>query len=149
MHSTVIRLELTSCMQHNRSPECQLLFYCTGKKEMFPETPWKHSSRWRDCLLTTCLSEWQLHSTTSILHLGKKKNLQRCSFHISKAACPKAAHLSTKEEFYSCCTSPLCQFCRPPKESLQDNTNPIWMPHWGKAHQLCFEFLFTSSTSPH
>lgn len=128
-----------------------------GRKEMFPEIPWKRTLCWRDRLLHVCLSECLLQNSIS-LHLAfGKENLQKCSFYISKAACSTPAHLSIPslqgESFLPSASHLVASSVglRPPEESLQDNTNPIWKLAGGKGNLLCCEFLFlfNSSTSVH
>lgn len=87
------------------------------RKEMFPEIPWKRTLCWRDCLLNACLSECLLQNSISLhLAFGKKKNLEKCSFYISKAACSTPTDPSIPSlqggEFSSFTKSPRCQICR-------------------------------------
>lgn len=83
---------------------------------MLPGIPWKGPLCWRDRLLNVRLSGCLLQSSISRYPVVVKKNLQRCSFHISKAACSKTAHLSVPSlqggAGYSFCTPPPWQFCR-------------------------------------
>lgn len=96
--------------------------------------------------------------TASLLHLAfGKKIWQKRSFYISKAACSTPPHLSIPslqgERFLPSASHLVASSVdvRPPEESLQDKTNPIWKLAGGKGNQLCHEFLFlfNSSTSVH
>lgn len=108
------------------------------------------------CLMHACLNACCRAASLST-PFGRKKNLQKCSFYISKAACSTPAHLgipSLQGESLLPSASHLVASSvgvRPPEESLQDNTNPIWKLAGGKGNQLCCEFLFLfhSSTPVH
>lgn len=72
---------------------CYFAIY-RDRKEMLPGIPWKGPLCWRDCLLHVYLSGCLLQSSISHYPVVVKKNLQKCSFHISKTACSETAHLS-------------------------------------------------------
>lgn len=108
------------------------------------------------CLMRACLNACCRAASLST-SVWKKKEMQKCSFYISKAACSTPAHLgipSLQGESFPPSASHLIASSvgvRPPEESLQNNTNPIWKLAGGKGNQLCCEFLFLfhSSTSVH
>lgn len=115
-------------------------YFITCTSTVFPEIPWKCTPCWKDHLLNVCLSECLLQNSVALRLLSGKKNLNKCSFYIDKAACSTPAHLSNpslQRESFLPSTSHLVASSigvRPPEESFQDKTNSIWQLAGGKGN---------------